>query len=50
MTRVARSAAEGWDVRDLAMTAHYCPLSDQLLSVDVHRRDEEPVEELLLGL
>jgi N-methylhydantoinase B len=35
---------------DLAMTAHYCPLSGELLSVDVHRRDEEPVEELLLSL
>ncbi|MEU3982339.1 hydantoinase B/oxoprolinase family protein [Streptomyces sp. NPDC026672] len=33
---------------DLAMTAHYCPLSGELLSVDVHRSDEEPVEELLL--
>ena len=35
---------------DLAMTAHHCPLSGQLLSVDVHRRDEEPVEELVLNL
>jgi N-methylhydantoinase B len=34
---------------ELAMTAHYCPRSGELLSVDVHRRDEEPLEELSLA-
>ncbi|GGY33233.1 hydantoinase B/oxoprolinase family protein [Streptomyces djakartensis] len=35
---------------ELAMTAHYCPLSGELLSVDVHLRAEEPLDELSLTL
>lgn len=35
---------------DLAMTAHYCPVSGAVLSVDVHRRDASPIEELLLTI
>jgi len=31
---------------DLAMTAWYCPRSGTQLAVDVHRRDEEPLDDL----
>jgi N-methylhydantoinase B len=31
---------------DLAMTAFYCPASGLLLAVDVHRRDDEPLDDL----
>ena len=30
----------------LTMTAFYCPISGELLSLDVHRRDEEPFDDL----
>lgn len=36
--------------RDLAMTAHYCPLSGELLAVDVHRVGEPPQDDLLLSV
>jgi N-methylhydantoinase B len=35
---------------DLAVTAYYCPASGTLLSVDVHRRDETPVHDVVLDL
>lgn len=31
---------------DLAMTAHYCPLTGVLLAVDVHRAAEEPLDDI----
>jgi N-methylhydantoinase B len=35
---------------DLRATAYYCPASGTLLAVDFHRRDEAPVEDLVLDL
>jgi N-methylhydantoinase B len=35
---------------DLAMTAFYCPLSGLLLSVDVHRRGEPPLDDIDLRI
>jgi N-methylhydantoinase B len=35
---------------DLAITAFYCPASGTLLALDVHRRDEIPVDDVLLDL
>jgi N-methylhydantoinase B len=35
---------------ELTMTAHYCPRTGRLLAVDVHRRDEEPVDDVVLDL
>lgn len=35
---------------ELTMTGQYCPRSGRLLAVDVHRRDEEPVDDILLDL
>jgi N-methylhydantoinase B len=35
---------------DLAATTHYCPASGTLLSVDFHRRDEQPPDDLVLDL
>jgi hypothetical protein len=29
---------------------HYCPASGALLAVDFHRKDEQPVDDLLLDL
>jgi N-methylhydantoinase B len=41
------SAAYGITLHaDLAMTAFYCPRSGVQLAVDVHRRDEEPFDDL----
>ena len=36
--------------RDLQMTAQYCPASGTLLAIDVHRRDEGPLDDLVLDL
>ena len=35
---------------DLAATAYYCPASGTLLSVDFHRRDETPPDDVVLDL
>lgn len=35
---------------DLAVTTYYCPASGTLLSVDVHRRDETPADDVVLDL
>lgn len=35
---------------ELTMTAPYCPVSADLLAVDVHRRDAEPSDDLILEL
>ncbi|HVB50291.1 MAG TPA: hydantoinase B/oxoprolinase family protein [Acidimicrobiales bacterium] len=31
---------------ELMMTGYFCPISGELLSIDVHRRDDEPLDEL----
>ena len=33
---------------ELAMTSHYCPISGTLLAVDVHRKDETPLDDVVL--
>jgi N-methylhydantoinase B len=35
---------------DLRCTVHYCPASGTLLAVDFHRKDESPVDDLVLDL
>jgi hypothetical protein len=35
---------------DLAATTYYCPASGALLSVDVHRRDEMPKDDVVLEI
>jgi N-methylhydantoinase B len=35
---------------DLRCTAHYCPASGTLLAVDFHRKDEMPVDDLVLDI
>ena len=35
---------------DLAATTYYCPASGTLLAVDVHRRDETPLDDVVLDL
>ncbi len=35
---------------ELAMTAYYCPVSGAQLAVDVHRRDEEPGDDLVFDI
>jgi N-methylhydantoinase B len=35
---------------DLAVTTYYCPVSATVLSIDVHRRDETPVDDVVLDL
>jgi N-methylhydantoinase B len=35
---------------DLRCTVHYCPASGAQLAVDFHRKDEKPVDDLLLDL
>jgi hypothetical protein len=32
------------------MTGQYCPRTGRLLAVDVHRRDEEPADDIVLDL
>lgn len=34
----------------LAMTAHYCPASGTLLSIDVHEKDASPLDDIVLDL
>jgi N-methylhydantoinase B len=36
--------------KELTMTGYYCPLSGEMLSLDVHRRDDEPLDDLDLEL
>jgi N-methylhydantoinase B len=36
--------------KELMMTGYYCPLSGEILSLDVHRRDDEPLDDLDLDL
>jgi N-methylhydantoinase B len=33
---------------DLVVTSHYCPASGTLLAVDFHRKDEKPVDDVVL--
>jgi N-methylhydantoinase B len=35
---------------ELLMTGYFCPISGEMLSLDVHRRDDEPVDDLDLDL
>jgi N-methylhydantoinase B len=35
---------------DLAVTAYYCPISGTQLSVDFHRKDEKPVDDIVLDV
>jgi N-methylhydantoinase B len=35
---------------DLAVTAYYCPISGTQLSVDFHRKDEKPVDDIILDV
>jgi N-methylhydantoinase B len=35
---------------DLAATTYYCPASGTLLSVDFHRRDEQPPDDVVIDL
>jgi N-methylhydantoinase B len=47
VARPADAAGHGITLhRDLAMTAYYCPVSGVQLAVDVHRRGEEPLDDL----
>jgi N-methylhydantoinase B len=36
--------------QELTMTGYFCPISGEMLSLDVHRRTDEPLDDLDLEL
>lgn len=34
---------------DLVMTSHYCPASGTLLGVDFHRKDDKPLDDVVIA-